>query len=210
MPFGDEYQRRLRARAPRVSASDKHDGVVLGEPVLEERVRYPDRDARRLRRQQRVGLEPGVEAVPVNLGLDSGEDLVPDAGFHDVSSIRSVRRDFRLRERPHATARFRASWQSKNPGNWPLSGHGPRKSQKNRVRFSGAQVKAAFSTMFSTVVEILGEKPNSLRHASEADEPATVAQSSHRPANPLTPCASDSSIGVWSSSATALSDNRRA
>ena len=59
----------------------QHDRVVLGQPVPEERVRHPDGQPPAAIGDERGGLEPGVEAVPVDLGLDAGEDLFPDASL---------------------------------------------------------------------------------------------------------------------------------
>src|SRR3954471_1345876 len=52
--------------------------VVLGQPVAKEHVRYAHTNAVFAFGDERGRLEPGVEAVPVDLGLDAREDLVPD------------------------------------------------------------------------------------------------------------------------------------
>ena len=53
-------------------------GVVFREPVAENRVRDPHPDQIACLAQERARLEPGVEAVAVDLRLNSGEDAVPD------------------------------------------------------------------------------------------------------------------------------------
>ena len=59
-------------------------GIVLRQPVTEERVRHPHPQQRPLVCDERRRLEPGVEDVTVDLRLDAREDLVPDtAAVHD-------------------------------------------------------------------------------------------------------------------------------
>ena len=72
-----------------------HRGVVLGEPVAEEGVGHAHPDRAVTVGDKRRRLEPGVEAVPVDLRLDTREDLVPDvAGGH----LRAFRGPFALLE----------------------------------------------------------------------------------------------------------------
>ena len=52
--------------------------VVLRQPLAEHRVRHPHADQVAGLADEGTGPEPGVEAVAVDLGLDAGEDAVPD------------------------------------------------------------------------------------------------------------------------------------
>ncbi len=74
---GDEVDRRALA----IDLAERlvqDGGVVLREPVAEQVVRHPYTQCYAIVRHQRGGLEPGVEDVPVDFGLDAGEDLIPD------------------------------------------------------------------------------------------------------------------------------------
>jgi hypothetical protein len=54
-------------------------------------------------------------------------------------------------------------WQC--PENRPLSGFATSETAKNRQFLDSSTVRRCFSTVFSTGVEILGEKPNGLVRA---------------------------------------------
>src|SRR5258705_179834 len=60
----------------------QHDGVVLRQPILEKGIGDSNGDRVSPVCDKRRGLEPGGKAVAVNLGFDSGEDLVPNTGIH--------------------------------------------------------------------------------------------------------------------------------
>ena len=75
--FGHEGDRRTGALDFRQRFLDDRR-VVLGQPVAEERVGDADADRAVAIGHESGRLEPGVEAVPVDLRLDAGEDLVPD------------------------------------------------------------------------------------------------------------------------------------
>src|SRR5262249_17271810 len=75
--LGDEENGRARALYFGERFVD-HGGVVLRQPVAEERVRHADADRSVAIRHEGRRLEPGVEAVTVDLRLDAGQDLVPD------------------------------------------------------------------------------------------------------------------------------------
>ena len=55
------------------------------QPVAKERIWHAHPDGLAVVPHQRRGLEPGVEDVTIDLGLDAGEDLFPDGadGRHD-------------------------------------------------------------------------------------------------------------------------------
>ena len=57
-------------------------GVVFGEPVSKEIIRDLDGDSLILVFEKRGWLEPRVETVTVNLGLDTSENLVPNVPGH--------------------------------------------------------------------------------------------------------------------------------
>ncbi len=79
--------RRSPCRSTSASASLEDGRVVLGQPVPEERVRHPDAQRAAVVGHEDGRLEPGVEAVPVDLGLDAGKDLVPDVAASHVSKM---------------------------------------------------------------------------------------------------------------------------
>ena len=62
-----------------------HAGVVLGQPLLEQRIGHPDRHRRPIVSHVGRRSEPCVETVPVHLGFDAREDLVPDV--HIASEV---------------------------------------------------------------------------------------------------------------------------
>ena len=94
--FGDrDFRNERRAHVfrhegdRRAGALDFREGllddrrVVFRQPVPEQRVRDAYTDSALAIGHEGRRLEPGVEAVPVDLRLDAGEDLVPDiAGGH--------------------------------------------------------------------------------------------------------------------------------
>jgi hypothetical protein len=53
------------------------DGIVLREPVAEERVGHPDAQRRSAVGDERRRLEPGGVDMLVDLGFDSGQYLIP-------------------------------------------------------------------------------------------------------------------------------------
>jgi hypothetical protein len=55
-----------------------HPGVVLRDPVLEQPVRHAHRHRMPVVGHESRRLEPGIETVTVDLGLDSPEDFAPD------------------------------------------------------------------------------------------------------------------------------------
>ena len=55
---------------------------MLPEPIFEQRVRYPDGNDRAAVAEEGGGLEPGVVAVPINLGLNPGQNPVPNIRCH--------------------------------------------------------------------------------------------------------------------------------
>ena len=65
----------------------QHHRIVLAQPVLEELVRHTDADGATGIHHERRGLEPGIEAVAINFRFDSGEDLIPDTGFHTRTAL---------------------------------------------------------------------------------------------------------------------------
>ena len=57
--------------------------VMLGNPILKQRVRYAHDHRRTVISDERGGLEPRIEAMAVHLGLNAREDFFPDiAGDH--------------------------------------------------------------------------------------------------------------------------------
>src|SRR5262249_30587970 len=90
-----------------------HRGVMLGEPVLEERIRHADGHCRAVFAYETRRLEPGVKAVPVDLRFDASQHLFPK--IHNGLA-------------------------------------GPQLMRAHRSR--------GISTVFSTVVENFGERPN--------------------------------------------------
>ena len=77
LAFRDE--RHDRGRTVELGERFVQDGgVVLGEPVAEKPVRDTHENRAALVGDERRRFEPGVEAVPVDLGLDPRQDLVPD------------------------------------------------------------------------------------------------------------------------------------
>ena len=80
---GDEVDRK--AALPDFSHRLGDDaGIVLREPILEQRVRHPDGHGRVLG-DEAGRLEPGVEAVPVHLGFDPRKNLIPEVHFFEKS-----------------------------------------------------------------------------------------------------------------------------
>ena len=53
-------------------------GVMLGEPVLEQSIRNPDRNGRTALGQKARRREPGVETGPIYLRFNPGENLLPE------------------------------------------------------------------------------------------------------------------------------------
>ena len=80
--LGEKNKRRLRP-VHLGQGLGKNNRVVLREPVLKQGIRHSDRDRRSAVGHQRGWLKPSVEAVPVNLCFDPGEDLVPDGRVHE-------------------------------------------------------------------------------------------------------------------------------
>ena len=57
--------------------------IVLGNPVLEQRIRHADGHGLAVVGDERRGLEPRIEAMAVHFGLNAREDFFPDiAGDH--------------------------------------------------------------------------------------------------------------------------------
>ena len=77
--LGDEEHLRLGPlHFPERFREDRR--IVLGQPVAEERVGHADPNRAGFIRHEGRRFEPGIEAVPVDFGLDAGEDLIPDVG----------------------------------------------------------------------------------------------------------------------------------
>ena len=74
---GDEHDLHARTGEFRQCFADD-TGVVLGQPILEKAVGNPDREAVGVLRDEARRLKPGIEAVPIHLCFDSGEDLFPE------------------------------------------------------------------------------------------------------------------------------------
>src|SRR5262249_43162097 len=82
-------------------------GVVLREPVAEQRVRHAHANRSVSIRDKRRRLEPGVEAVAVDFGFDSGQDVVPDvAAGHTFRGPFALGNPFRTGERTVEAAIF--------------------------------------------------------------------------------------------------------
>src|SRR5439155_26498365 len=65
--------------------------VMLRQPVPEQRVRHTDANGAFALGDKRRRLEPRIEAVSIDFGLDAGQDLVPNVAAVHCS------RTFRLR-----------------------------------------------------------------------------------------------------------------
>ncbi len=70
--------------------------VVLGEPVDDHRVRHPNGEGPAIVAEQRRLPEPGVVAVPVDLGLDAGQNVGPNSSGHNQPHPVPAPEDFRL------------------------------------------------------------------------------------------------------------------
>ena len=84
--IGDEIDGEVRPLHLRHRLAD-HSGIVLGQPVLEQGVRHPTVTAAPIFRHEAGRLEPSVEAVPIHLGFDTGQNLVPEVHFACASSF---------------------------------------------------------------------------------------------------------------------------
>src|ERR1043166_4905113 len=75
--IGDEAEREIRPMdfGHRVADDAR---VMPGQPVLEQRVRDPNRDRRTVFTDERRRPEPAVEGVSADLRLNAREDLFPD------------------------------------------------------------------------------------------------------------------------------------
>src|SRR4029453_16426927 len=60
----------------------EYAGVMLGQPVPKHHARDADLKLSPTVGDERGGLEPHVETVPVDLGFDAGQTLVPDVADH--------------------------------------------------------------------------------------------------------------------------------
>ena len=138
-------------------------GVVLGQPVPEQRVRAPGRWMRRALVGHEGGrLEPGVVAVPVDLGLDPAEDLVPDV-CHRIERRHAGEAsalDFRPEKRPEFTGSLpiRHSRRRRGQGRNPFR-HGEIPSQ-TALAAIGLVKARGFPQFFPQVWKTLGGNPN--------------------------------------------------
>src|SRR5439155_3182387 len=64
-----------------------HPGVMLGQPVFEERIRYPYRHRAAVFGDKGRRLEPGVEAVPIHPGFNARQDLIPEVHFFSKNAF---------------------------------------------------------------------------------------------------------------------------
>ena len=67
----------------------QHARVVLQQPVPENGVGNPDRHPLTVVRDELGAAKPRRETVPVDLGFDPGENLIPDRHFSPPSAERS-------------------------------------------------------------------------------------------------------------------------
>src|SRR6185503_3016125 len=65
-----------------------HTRIVFRQPVLEERARYANSYRPRVLGDEAGGLEPGVKDVPIDLGFDAREDLIPEVHFSRRTKLR--------------------------------------------------------------------------------------------------------------------------
>src|SRR5256885_832930 len=131
---------------------------MFGDPLLEQHVRHAHRHDAPIVGHKPGRLEPGIEAVPVDLGLHPREDFVPNiAGIHTIRVV-SPRNGTPEQGCEGQLAPKMAS----NRARRTFASEICRKTGPFNVRTT---CFPAFSTGFSTGVENSGRRPNMLAAA---------------------------------------------